>query len=232
MRNLFWYILVGLLLVGSLAGCEVQTQYGSIGSPNATPAAQPSGNQGQTGGGAPTQGQAQPTVAQAPSGAQSSGSTYVGVPPENAATGPAPANDIGLAILDGVTYQFDGGARRWFGTWQTGKPQSQPMAGVPFQVKVKASCQTGGWRLFADSVSLAMAGNSVLTENPGIVEVLCPFEETEFVVKDGQLGFVPAEWADWAWNDRVIGFQKASGHSATNRRYRFDPGSRKLERIG
>lgn len=177
----------------------------------------------------------QPTTASAPAapaGAQADPAGYVGIPPQNAATGPAPANDIGLAILDGVTYQFNGGARRWFGPWQTGKPQSPQMAGVPFQAKTKASCQTAGWRLFADAVNLAMGGNSVLSSNPGIVEILCPFEETEFVVIDGQLGFVTAEWADWAWQDRVTGFQKASGHSAQGRKYQYDPGSRKLTRIG
>ena len=210
----------GLLLSACAPGAGVSQPGGSTGGGTSTNV------NVETGGTQPAGG-----TTGAPAGAQANPNTYVGVPLENVAVGPVPANDIGQAILDGVTYQFDGGARRWFGPWQTGKPQSQQMAGVPFQARTKASCQTAGWRLFADAVTLAMGGNSVLSSNPGVVEILCPFEETEFVVIDGQLGFVPAEWADWAWNDRVVGFQKASGHSAQSRRYRYDPAARQLTRV-
>ncbi|OGY09676.1 MAG: hypothetical protein A2782_03070 [Candidatus Blackburnbacteria bacterium RIFCSPHIGHO2_01_FULL_43_15b] len=222
MRTILAVIGVVALLAVALAQCGVpipgtQPIVGpapgrGVASPTAAPGAQPTA--------------APPAATPAPS------TVYVDIPPVNAPAGPAPASEIGVAILDTVVYNFDGGARRWYGPWQTGKPQSPLMQGVPFQAKVKASCQTGGWRFFGDAVSLAMAGNNLFSSNPGIVEILCPFEEAEFVVTDGQLGFVPTEWVDWAWQDRVTGFEKASGRTSRGVRYRYDPGSRKLERIG
>ncbi|MEK7521454.1 MAG: hypothetical protein AAB599_01480 [Patescibacteria group bacterium] len=127
-------------------------------------------------------------------------------------------------MIDGNVYRFDGGAQRWLGMWQTGKPQSPQMRGVPFQANTQVSCQSPGWIVFVDAVSFAMGGVSYWSNNPRIVEIACPFEETRFTLVDGQIGTVPAEWRDWAWRDRVEGFQRASGHPARGRMFHLNGG--------
>lgn len=173
---------------------------------------------------------AQQTAAPGAPAATPPSTVYVGIPPENAPAGPAPASNIGTAMIDGNVYQFDGGAQRWLGMWQTGKPQSPLMQGVPFQANTKVSCQSPGWVVFVDAVSFAMGGNSFWSSNPQIAEIACPFEETRFTLVDGQVGVVPHEWVDWAWHNRIVGFERASGHTSSGRRVRIN--GNQLTKVG